>query len=840
MNNNDYFYNNYPNNIYAQDGQPLSAFPPKQQTAASQLCVQTMNAPALPQQYEQPPIHQMSAPPLPQPQSKQSIQVQPLLPVLEESPNKQSEERLKPPIDESTSQPHNTETASENVTSADKQKLLCKDLSLITPGSKEYNKLSPKAQKSCDKWFLQSVKEEERLKPKPEWAREDSDKKLLCIVVGNTIPGSPEYEASTPETKAKVDEYYLRTIKKIQEAKANESVAALAASSKEDKDSYQSIVPAVQPVALPNSNLQQNYISCCNPTTNNFSFEINEFGVTELNTGISGNFHIEITTVYILLGDDNSPTDTRYDLTVKTFCRDGYEQIIQLKKVPKEIAQSSKILKRIPMAVVDSKTEGSATAFLYQYINYCVSQKGIKVVSLFKSSGWNTELKAYITASGIIGRSDYSAISMGVFSLHNNCHGYAHHIFEHMLTATRNPANMRIILLYHFASMIYTLFTKAKLSLNHLLFIVGEKGCRKTSLAKCFLQFGEDKTTTRFNFSSSDSGILNCLREYSDRVMLVDDMPPSITTAQKNADNAKLNLLLRIMGDNGTRTINTAFMKNPDQKPDYKVRGGIAITGERFYGSGTASSVARAVVISLDKNEVKGETLTYFQKHENELESLMYRFISYITSYYDVTVENIKNWTVTMRKQAQKLNVKNDRYRDYYAIYMITASLVARYFRSEDCYFDENSFIANSERDIIAILTENDYSYRSSDPIDQLLTAIIFAIHTSAVGSFGTPVSDSCRIVIDGSNLYLRQMDLSGFMKTFSERTNTPVVSQTSEALGALLDDNGYCEVYYEKEGDKLKRRLSKKQGKEFGEHRLMRIYYQKLCEYERNNSLGF
>lgn len=605
-------------------------------------------------------------------------------------------------------------------------------------------------------------------------------------------------------------------------------------------DSPQSIVPTVQPVVVPNSNLQQNYMSYCNPTPNSFSFEVTGSGVTELNTGISSNFLIEITKVYILLGDDNSPDDTWYDLAVKTFCRDGYEQIIQLKKVPKEIAQSSKILKRIPMAVVDSKTEGSATAFLYQYINYCVSQKGIKVVSLFKSSGWNTELKAYITASGIIGRSDYSAITMGVFSLHNNCHGYAHHIFEHMLTATRNPANMRIILLYHFASMIYTLFTIAKLSINHLLFIVGEKGCRKTSLAKCFLQFGVDKTTTRFNFSSSDAGILNCLREYADRVMLVDDMPPSITTAQKNADNAKLNLLLRTIGDNGTRTINTSFMKNPDQKPDYKVRGGISITGERFYGSGTASSVARAVVISLDKSEVNCETLTYFQTHENELESLMYRFISYITSYYDAAVEYMKTSTATMRKQAQKLNVKNDRYRDYYAIYMITASIVARYFRSEDCYFDERSFMTNSERDIIAILTENDYSYRSSDPIDQLLTAIIFALRTSPVGAVGTPVSDSCRFVIDGSSLYLRQMDLSAFMKTFSERTNTPVVSQSSETLGALLADNGYCEVYYEKEGDKQKRRLSKKQGKEFGDHRLMRIYYDKLCEYDRNNSLGF
>ncbi len=687
------------------------------------------------------------------------------------------------------------------------------------------------------KWFLQSVKEEEKIKPKPEWP-EDSGK-LLCVVIENTIPGSPVYNASTPETKAKVDQYYLSEIKKIQEAKSNESVDFPMANSEDMNSFCESIAPTVQPSVVPNK-LQHNFVSCCNQNTNSCSFEITGSGVTELSTGIRCNFMIEITKIYVLTSDENSPADTWLDMTVNTFCHDGSEHIIKLKRIPKGTAQNSEILKRIPMAIIDSKNEGAASSFMYRYINHCVSLRTVKIVYLFKSAGWNTEMKAYITASGIIGRSDDTVISIGAFSLRDSCNRYAHQIFEHMLTATRDPAKMRMILFYHFASMIYTLFTEAKLSLNHLLFLVGEKGCRKTSLAKCFLQFREDKNTTRFNFSSSDSGILNCLREYADRVMLVDDMPPYITTAQKNADNAKLNLLLRTIGDNGTRTINTAFMKNPDQKPDYKVRGGIAITGERFYGSGTASSVARAVVISLDKSEINCEILSYFQTHENELESLMYRFISYITRFYDETISHIKNSTQSLRQQARKLNVKNDRYRDYYAVYMITASIVAGYFRSEDCYFDENSFMTNSERDIIAVLTENDYSYRSSDPIDQLLAAIIIALRTSNVGLGGTLVSDSCKFVIEESSLYLRQMDLPGIMRLLSERTNTPVVSQSSEALGALLADNGYCEVYYEKEGNKQKRRLSKKQGKVFGEQRLMRVYYDKLCEYEKSRSLPF
>ena len=142
------------------------------------------------------------------------------------------------------------------------------------------------------------------------------DKKEMCKVIEQTkksmlhdvpkiMPGSPEYMKLSQERQKMIN---MR--EGIGYSSYNSANTATAQTNFASSDSPKSIVPKLQPVALPNNNLQQNYISCCNPTTNSFSFEITGNGVTELNTGISCNFHIEITKVYILLGDDNSPADT--------------------------------------------------------------------------------------------------------------------------------------------------------------------------------------------------------------------------------------------------------------------------------------------------------------------------------------------------------------------------------------------------------------------------------------------------------------------------------------------------------------------------------------------------
>ena len=671
-------------------------------------------------------------------------------------------------------------------------------------------------------------------------ARTPSDGKInkgkgieMAKIVEPIMPGTPEYYNLSPDRQRMID---LREELKTKESTDIESGVK---TSREKVSRNTTIVPSTSNKA----NLQGTKAAAFfNVNRDSEIIVETDCGVFEESTNILTNFKVEIVMVYILMSDDtNEAKDTILDLDVTVFNNSRNIQRI-IKGLSLETAQSADWLKQIPMAIVNSKSKSTSSAFMYRYINKVRGSYFGDIRTLYESSGWKVSEKVYVTSRGVVGGSSMLLKAQGDFSLRNDVNNPSFEMFSQMLNVTANHANMRIMLLYQFASFIFSLFTQASFSINHVLVIVGEKGCKKTSTAKCFLQFGEDKVKTKFNFASSDSGILNNLKYYADRVMLVDDMPPALTQAQANADNSKLNLLLRIAGDNGTRTINTSFMKNPEAKPDYKVRGGIVITGERFHGSGPASSIARAVVLSFDKNEVNLNALSYFQQKENEvfLEALFYRYLSFVSANFDVTIEYIRNSVYGMRQQARNYSWNNDRYFDYYAVYMITASIVAKFFKSEDMMFNEESFLEESEKDIVSILTDNESSYRNSDPIDQLLAALIFAINTSPVGKEGDKVSDSMRFIIIDGTLYLRQMDLPDIMKAYSLKTNTPIVSSSSQFLGELLASNEYCEVYYETEGEKQKRRLSKKRGKAFGNQRLMAIDYNKLKAFEAAANLGF
>ena len=147
------------------------------------------------------------------------------------------------------------------------------------------------------------------------------DKKEMCKVIEQTkksmlhdvpkiMSGSPEYMKLSQERQKMIN---MR--EGMGYSPYNSANTAIAQTNFASSDSPKSIVPTVQPVVVPNNNLQQNFIGYSNLTTNSSSFEVNEFGVTDITTGIGSNFQIKITKVYVLLGDDNSTADTWLDLT---------------------------------------------------------------------------------------------------------------------------------------------------------------------------------------------------------------------------------------------------------------------------------------------------------------------------------------------------------------------------------------------------------------------------------------------------------------------------------------------------------------------------------------------
>jgi len=165
---------------------------------------------------------------------------------------------------------------------------------------------------------------------------------------------------------------------------------------------------------------------------------------------------------------------------------------------------------------------------------------------------------------------------------------------------------------------------------------------------------------------------------------------------------------LRLVRDSGTRTVNTAFMKNNADGIDYSVRGGVVITCEYFYDAGSESSIARAVVIELQHDSVDGNMLSYFQFNTQILESLVHRFISYVSADYMFTMDNIPKNMQYFRGVSRKYKFSNARYYDYFAHYMTVGSILANFFQHYLGINGYQNFMFELENDLVGILKQKD------------------------------------------------------------------------------------------------------------------------------------
>lgn len=492
-------------------------------------------------------------------------------------------------------------------------------------------------------------------------------------------------------------------------------------------------------------------------------------------------------------------------------------------------AQSSKVLSQIPGFISRCRKPSELNDFMYCYINDLLMAFPHEIIYRYTLNGWKKNLRTYITANGAIGNPLMNYKADGDFYLNDYFQGDLYQEYLNMCKTLKNNAQMKIILLYVLSSFMYSLFRDVGFPMKHTLVIMGPRGSKKTALAKCFTQFGADKNETQFNFQSTDSGIQYNFKNFADRVMLIDDLSPSMDFRGKAEKERKLETILRLVGDSGTRTVNTAFMKNNADGIDYSVRGGVVITCEYFYDAGSESSIARAVVIELQHDSVDENMLSYFQRNTQILESLVYRFISYVTANYILITDNIPKNMQYFRGISRKYKFSNARYYDYFAHYMTTGNILANFFQPYLGINGYQNFMFELENDLVGILKENDNNMKYRAPVNVLMCAISYEFKSGNVGKWGEEFSDQRLFITDDENLYFRQMDLPGIMEKFCRKTGRQYVPMSSRELGGLLETQGYCQGYQEGSVSRKGKRYAP-----YAKTRLMSIPLVKIEEFEQ------
>lgn len=551
------------------------------------------------------------------------------------------------------------------------------------------------------------------------------------------------------------------------------------------------------------------------------------------------NFYIVITQMHSFC-DDKTEQCTRTLIDCKCFVwHGGICTEYSFKKVRMEELANYELLNRMPFAVSFCNNKSELANHLYSYINSLIFEYQGEVVQTFETSGWKrlgNHTNVYVTADGAVGHPEWKILSGDGFSMKDIYSGSLYAEFQNMRQTLSRPEQMDVILLYTLGQTLHTLFDEANVGLKHILFIVGPRGSGKTAVSLCFTQL-EHKNSPKYNFQATEAGLQANLMYHKDRVMLIDDLAPSADIGDKKQKEHKLESIIRLFGDGSQRVINTYFMKSNADKIDYSVHGGAVITGEYFYTTGSESSIARAVVIELEKESVNWEWLTYFQQNPQILESLVYRFLDFISKNYGWSLNLIRECVEFYRREMPQRQFSNRRYCDYYGQYMAAGRLLMAFFQGESGIDEQEQqrYLNSLQNGIFNLLIANDQAMRRKAPVNEVIMSIIYFLESGNCGNWGEPFTDDRPLIQHEGMLYFRQKDLPGMKQKYANKVNIPYISMSSTEIGNLLEVHGYCESYMEGK----KKRLGKKYSS-YGNERIMCIPMQKIYAFQETMPMDY
>ena len=488
---------------------------------------------------------------------------------------------------------------------------------------------------------------------------------------------------------------------------------------------------------------------------------------------------------------------------------------------------NGEFINKIPTVIKDvSPTEYIK---IYQkYINILISNYEGTVITMIENSGWvNYEgYWLFVTSQGVIGDYNKHIVSRDGFFIKKIPSIDIVNEFDNMRSVLKEEGQMDVILLYLLSQTIHSLFNAESVDIKHILFIVGPRGSRKTSISLCFTQL-VNKDKPKYNFQATSAGINYELKVNKDRIMLIDDLAPSLDSSAKKDKEKLLESIIRLFGDSTERVINTRFMRDKSEKIEYKVKGGAVVTGEYFYGAGTESSIARAVVVEIEENSVDLEKLSYYQKHPEILESLVYEFIEFVYMNQKDVLNILSNKVDEYRQySANNKKFSNGRYWEYFGQYMATAEILGMLFTNWRGVSNERvqSIINSLGRGVLTVLEKNDRAMRTENPASVIINTILDLLESGRFIRWGEAISENTPLVLGDDAVYFRQKDLLDMVKAYTKKNGINFITMSNSEIAKILKTGGYCEEYME--GNKS--RYGKKY-KGYGNERLMHIKKEKL-----------
>lgn len=372
-------------------------------------------------------------------------------------------------------------------------------------------------------------------------------------------------------------------------------------------------------------------------------------------------------------------------------------------------------------------------------VQKCIETEGVPVEIEYPNAGWRKIPNLgwrYVFKEGIIGDLKRDVHTAGnSYSLNVNWSEIGkRQIFSSAIKMTelcKHKAVSTTLVLYMHASLLTTLFEIAGYPLCFVYIIQGVTNSRKTSIVTAVGKiFDREKLIADAEFATATScGIEKTASLYRDAPVLIDDFKPGATLAQQREMERKLDELIRLYGNRVSKKRMNDYSPKGNEK-FFPVGGGCILTAEIL--TGVSSTLTRAFVTEIDRNDVKNDLLEYYQNQRWILPTHIYDFLLWVTEKFVHIVDFIRQRFPILRRQC---DFSYNRYSEMFATFYLTAELLGKYAVDRGFWNRENAcdFERAVEKYLLGILYANQINMRMRDKGRQILEVLEIAVESGQI-----------------------------------------------------------------------------------------------------------
>lgn len=394
--------------------------------------------------------------------------------------------------------------------------------------------------------------------------------------------------------------------------------------------------------------------------------------------------------------------------------------------------------------------------------------------------------------------------------------------FWNMRLLTNSDAAL-VVLTYVVLASMYSLFNYAGFTPTFILGLIGPRSSRKTSLAMVMANLFCRKpgATPSITFrTSTHAGIEQMLRKFKDAVMVIDDLMPSSDRATKRKVETNLEHVIRLFGDSIGTTRNTDFFsKEIAERVDYKTGGLCLLTGEYF--SGVASSRSRCVILTLGKDTVNNEILTFYQDNLDILPGFLWNFLGYVEKKQNDILNFITAYVKERRSELSR-DYSVARFPEYQSQLEAAFAILFEYFIQVDVLtIDEiNVETQHFSQLLKRLLHENEMSMEQSDPIEQVkkVISVCYTETPEIVSNLDEDIVQKSEFYENDKCFFVYPRWLFGFINLYFNSCGQSSAILDVSFLKTILNRSGF--LVCKKEGSVLRKTMKLPNHVKIGDHR--------------------